>query len=254
MMDKKSKVGSIVSNAGKAAKNLLDNAIQAVDQNEDGKFDFVDVSTFAESVGTTVKNSASAVKESAEEKARELERKLLQPIFPDSLDCADFLMPKFVRIVERDKKYAESEVCQGSIGYGSDQKGLHMVNIFRDSVEAFGLMFYPDQGCEFYYADPSERNSYIALDEYFGYLKMARVNELKKIAQDLGAKHFKVTYREEQTSFSERKVKVRSKMADVGTVDGDSELTQKKYATVDVEAEMIFPGHLPIKPRLKYLQ
>ena len=98
------------------------------------------------------------VKESADEKARALELKLLRPIFPDFLDSADFLMPKFIRIIDRDKKYAESEVCQGSIGYESDQKGLHIVNIFRDSIEAFGLSFYPDCDFEFYYIDPSERN------------------------------------------------------------------------------------------------
>ena len=194
-MEKKAKFESFVAGAGKAAKNLLDSAAQAVDQNDDGKFDLADVSVIAGSVGSSVKKGTLVMKETAEEKARLLELKTLRPVFPDSLDEADFLMPKFVRIVERSKKYAESEVCTGSIGYESDQKGLHMVNVFRDSIDAFGLTFYPDCDCEFYYIDPSDRDRYIALDEYFNYLKIARVNELKKIAQDLGAKHFKITYK-----------------------------------------------------------
>ncbi|MGM9612515.1 MAG: hypothetical protein ACI3XZ_03325, partial [Butyricicoccus sp.] len=177
-MEKKIKFETLVAGAGKTARNLLDNAIHTIDQNDDGKIDFTDVSVIAESMGNTVKKGAQVVKESAGEKARLLELKSLQPIFPNSLDDADFLMPKFIRIVERDKKRAESEVCQGSIGYESDQKGLRAVNIFRDSIEVFGLMFYPDCDSEFYYVDPSDRDRYIALDEYFNYLRVVRVNEL----------------------------------------------------------------------------
>lgn len=253
-MDRKIQFGALTSGAGKTAKNLLDKAVQAVDQNNDGKVDFTDFSVIAESMGNTVKESAQAMKGGVEEKARLLELKSLRPIFPDSLDDVNFLMPKFIRIVDRDKKRAESEVCQGSIGYESDQKGLHIVNIFRDSIEAFSLMFYPDCDCEFYYIDPSERDCYIALDEYFGYLKIARVNELKKIAQDLGAKHFKVTYKEEQASFSEKKVQARVKAAAVTAADAEHKSSQKKYTTIEVSAEMEFPGHTPMKPQLKYFQ
>lgn len=251
-MDKKSKLEALFSGAGKTAKVLIDNALQAVDQNDDGKLDFSDVSIIAESMGDTVKKSTQAMKESAEEKARLLELKSLQPIFVDSLDDADFLMPKFIRIVERDKKRAESEVCQGSIGYTSNQKGLHIVNIFRDSIETFGLSFFPDCECEFYYVDPSDRDRYISLDEYFSYLKLARVNELQKIAQDLGAKHFKITYKEEQSSFSEKKLKIHTK-APV-TTELECTSTEKKYSTIELAAEMEFPGHAPVKPQLKYMQ
>ena len=253
-MNKKTKLGAFVSGAKKNAKDLLDNTIQAVDQNDDGKFDFSDVSTIAGTMGSAVKKGTQAMKDSAEEKSRLLELKTLQPVFVSSLDDANFLMPKFIRVVERDKKHAESEVCQGSIGYTSDQKGLHIVNIFRDSVESFGLVFYPDCDCEFYYVDPSDRDRYIALDDYFNYLNIARVNELKKIAQDLGAKHFKVTYKEEQTSFSEKKIISHMKIPALAATDTDHESTQKKYTTIEVAADMTFPGHAPVKPQLKYLQ
>ena len=150
------KFKNLLSGAGKTAKNLIDQAVQAADQNDDGKFDLSDVSAIAGTVGNAVKKGTQVVKESAEDKARQLELKTLQPIFSDSLNSADFLMPKFIRVVERDKKRAESEACQGSIGYASDQKGLHIVNVFQDSVDAFGLMFYPDCDCDFYYVDPSD--------------------------------------------------------------------------------------------------
>ena len=253
-MEKKNKFKSLLSDAGKSAKGLLDSAIQSADQNDDGKFDLSDVSVIAGTVGGAVKKGTQAVKGSAEETARILELKTLQPIFPDSLDNVNFLLPKFIRVADRDKKRAESEVCQGSIGYNSDQKGLHIVNIFRDSVDAFALTFYPDCDSEFYYVDPSDRDHYIALDEYFSYLKLVRINELKKIAQDLGAKYFKVTYKEEQTAFSSKKGVLSTKAPGLGKADMDHSSTEQKYSAVEIAAEMKFPGHAPVMPQLKYLQ
>lgn len=258
-MGKRDKFDAFAVDAGKKAKSLLNKAIQVADQTDDGKFDLADVAVIAEGVGSVVKRGAQEIKERTDEKSWQLDLKSLQPIFPTqaegavSLDDADFLMPKFIRIVERDKKRMESPACQGSIGYGSDQKGFHVVNIFRDSVEEFGLTFYPDCDGEFYYMDPSDRDSYIALDEYFSYLKIARVNELKKIAQDLGAKHFKVTYKEKCVSFTEKKVKATGKSAIV-TVEAEHKSRQDQYTAIDVVAEMSFPGHAPVKPQLKYLQ
>lgn len=251
-MEKKSKFEAFVSDAGKAAKDLLGHAVQAVDQNDDGKFDMKDVSTLAETMGNAVKKGTQAMKDSAEEKARTIELKTLRPVFPTTLDEASFLMPKFIRVVERSKRYIESEVCQGSIGYEDDQKGLHIVNIFRDSVGAFGLTFYPDYDCEFYYVDPSDRDRYIALDDYFNYLKIVRINELQKIAQDLGAKHFRVTYKEEQTSFSSKQAKASVKAGASAAAEQAS--SEKKYSTIEIAAEMTFPGHPPIRPQLKYMQ
>lgn len=256
-MDKKIKFGAFVSDAGKTAKGLFDKskdfAIQTIDQNDDGKFDFTDVSAMAESVGDAVKKSTRVIMDGAGEKSRQMELKVLRPVFEETLDNADFLMPKFIRVVERDRRHAESEVCHGSIGYISDQKGFRIVNIFRDSIEAFGLTFCPDCESEFYYVDPSDRDQYIALFDYFSYLKTARIVELQKIAQDLGAKHFKVTYKEEEISSSEKKVKVQAKAASAAADDGHVS-SEKKYSTVKIAAEMDCPGHAPTKPHLKYMQ
>ncbi len=140
-MGKRDKFDLFVAGMGKNAKSLLNKAIQVADQTDDGKFDFADVAVIAEGVGNAVKKGTRELKARTDEKSWQLELKSLQPIFPTqaegavSLDDANFLMPKFIRIAEHDKKRLESPACQGSIGYGSDQKGLHIVNIFRDSVE-----------------------------------------------------------------------------------------------------------------------
>lgn len=250
------KFGKFVANVGENAKGLLekskDIAIQVIDQNGDGKIDLTDVSEIAESVGSTMKKSAQTLGEMAGEKSRMLELKALNPIFLETLNDTEFLVSKFVRIAERDKKHADSEACKGSIGFISEQKGFRMVNIFQDSVDAFGLSFYPDCGSEFYYVDPSDREHYIALDDYFGYLKLTRINELQKLAQDLGAKHFRVTYKEEKTAFSEKKTKANVKA--IGMVGVEHDYNAKKYSTVEVAAEMTFPGHVPVNPMVKYLK
>lgn len=255
-MDKKQKLGVFSTGVGKTAKNLFEKSkdivVQVADRNEDGKLDFSDASSIVENIGEAAKKGASTVRENIGDKARKIELKTLQPLFPDTLNNADFLMPKFVRVIERDKKHATSEVCQGSIGFISDQKALRVVNIFKDSIETFGLSFYPDCDSEFYYVDPSDRDRYIALNDYFGYLKTARIVELQKIAQDLGAKHFRVTYKEEQSVFSEKKSSVHGKAG--VSANRDHESKEKKYSTVEVAADMSFSGHEPIKPQLKYLQ
>ena len=110
--------------------------------------------------------------------AREMERKQLQPIFAEDIDNADFLLSKLIRITEIDKRRAESEVCRGSIGFISTQKDLRIVNIFKEHIDAFGISLIPDRECELYYVDPTDRDQYIALDNYFYHLKEARVNEL----------------------------------------------------------------------------
>ena len=200
-----------------------------------------------------MKKGANAVKDSAEESRKRMEIKFLQPIFPDTLDQAEFFMSKFIRVVERDKKYIESEVCQGSIGFISDKVGLRVVNIFKDSLDIFGLTFYPDNDCEFYYVNPTDRDNYISLDEYFNYLKIVRINELQRVAQDLGAKYFRVTYKEERTFFSETKEKSQIKGHKIVNAEKESDAFENKFSVIDVAAEMHMDEHAPQKPALSYL-
>ena len=253
-MDKQSKFKQFASNVGKNAKGLIDNAIQSADQNDDGKFDLEDISVIANVVGNSVKEGSQSLKETVDAKKKLLELKTLQPIFLDTLNSSDFLLPKFIRVTEREKKYIDSEVCQGSIGYTSTQKGLRVVNIFKDSLNYFGLTFYPDSDDEFYYVDPSDRDMYISLNNYFEHLKIVRINELEKIAQDLGAKYFKVTYKEEKASFSEKKTKAHANAKGIANVDATHESTEKEYSTIEIASENSFSGHDPIHPQLKYMQ
>ena len=244
--------------AKKGALGVLEKTKSAIakiaDQNDDEKFDMQDVSLVASKVGESVKNGAAALKESAEERKRALELKSLQPIFAEVLDERDFVLPKFIRVANRDKKRAESQVCKGSIGYYSDLKGLRLVNIFLDNLEMFNLVFFPDCNSEFYYVDPIDKNRYIALDDYFNYLKVERISELQRLAQSLGAKHFRVTYKEEKTSVAEKIIKANINVQGVAAGNGERNLSETKFDTIEIAADMECPGHAPNRPDLKYLQ
>lgn len=201
-------MGKMLSNVGKNAKEIVerskDFAVQSVDQNDDGKFDLEDVSVMATTLGNAVRKGAHTLKETTNEKTRQRELKVLQPIFMEDLEGVN--MPHFIRVTERDKKRAESEVCQGAIGYWSD------------------------------------------------YLKQVRISELQKIAQDLGAKHFRVTYKEEKSLFLEKTdtKKVGIKARD--TAEYEQKKEEKKYSKIEIAAEMECPGHAPVEPELKYMK
>lgn len=253
----KGKIAEFINNAGTAAKSAIDKAkektISVIDQNEDGTFDMSDVSVVADAVGDAVKKGANTLKETAEESHRIAELKRLRPIFPSTLDETDFVLTKLIRVLDRDKKYVESEVCQGSIGYKSEKSGFHIINLFKDSIDKFGLTFYPDSDCEFYYVNPTDRDNYISLDDYFSYLKLVRINELQRVAMELGAKYFKVTYKEESTSFSDVSVKAQLKADKAANVDGKHDASEKKYSMINVAAENSMDGHEPKCPNLVYL-
>jgi len=254
------------------AKSAL---VNAVDQNADGSLDMKDVALLAGSMGSAAKKAASNAKLGAvqggdklgnwmDQAKREKELKALKPIFEEDLESPEFSISKLIRIAEMDKKHAESEYCKGSIGFWSigflpERKEWKVLNIYTDKADMFGLTYYPDRNGEIYYVDPFDRDHYIALDDYFHYLKVARVNELQRIAQDLGAKHFRVTYKENKKSEMEKHQK--GKLAGAhkaagasGTTEAESDYSERNSSTLEIAAEMECIGHDPVEPKLVYFQ
>ena len=177
--------------------------------------------------------------------------KRLKPIFINDLN--GMIFSRLVRIVEREKKF-DIDVCKGSIGYWDTCKGERWMNIFKDSVSKFGLDFYPNDEVNFYYVDPTNKDSYIVLDEYFDRLKQVRVSELQKIAQDLGAKYFRVTYIKERTTLSKKAENGKGSIHKKGNGSAQMNATEQKYDRMDIAAEMSFPGHEPVMPHVRYLK
>lgn len=262
MENRKKDLSAMAAEAGKSVSKFwnkaVDKAVKVVDQNDDGKFDLKDIASISNSIEEAAKDKVAKMKESADQRAREKEFATLQPIFDKDLDDTDFSLPKFISVTERDKKHQESELCKDSIGCYIDQKDVRLVNIFLDCLNQFELSFYPDMESEFYYVDPCDRDHYIAINQYVNYMKFSRINELQKIAQDLGAKHFKVVYLEEQSSSSSSKGGVKEKAALNSKNNAGGEVSASRadsqYSKMEVAAEMTFLGHPPIQPTLHYLK
>ena len=265
MEKKKGSLKSAAEGAGKAAAGFWGKAkksvINAVDRNDDGAFDMKDVSVVTSAVGAAVKKASDAVKESKEQhqekrllEKQEKEREQLCPIFAKDLETPEFFMPKLIRISLMDRRHADSEVCEGSIGHRAKHEDLEIVNIYPEQVDQFGLTLFPDRDAEVYYVDPVDRDHYIALDDYFAFLKVERINELQRIAQELGAKHFKVTYKEQKKTFEAKSGK--AKISGPGKIGADAEhdSSSKEYTSVEIAAEMTCPGHAPMEPKLHYLR
>lgn len=250
-MGKKVDIKKAVADAGKAAAELSakskEGIVKALDQDGDGKLDAKDFALVRDLLA-----------EKQTQIRREADRKKLRPIFEEDLDKADFQMSKLIRVAEMDKKHADSEICIGSVGFDAVYKDLRVVNIYPDKTDAFGLSFYPDADNGIYYVDPSDRDYYIALDDYFNYLRVARVSELQRIAQELGAKHFRVTYKEQKKSFTKTDARVKLEAKDTtkhgGKAEADHKAEQSSFEKVEIAAEMECIGHKPVAPTLKYFK
>jgi len=249
--EKQSKLSSLWNKA-------KDKVVKIADQNDDGTFDMADLSSIANTIGSATKSAAEAAMTAANEKAKEMELKALAPVLPDTLNSADFFVTKLIRLTDIDKRHAESPLCEGAIGHMIHQKDFDVLNIYKASADQFGLTFYPDMDSDLYYADPTDRNHYIALDNYFGYLKDVRVTELQRIAQDLGAKHFRVVYKERKATITSTKVKAKTggkvdSKNNVG-IEATHENNASEVSTIGIAAENFFPGQDPVMPKLRYLQ
>lgn len=251
-MEKKINFKNISDSVSNTAKKAIDSAVQTIDRNGDGKLDKTDLNIMKEKMGNAVQEGAKFVAENARIAKENIDMKTLAPLFPKDLEEPEFYMQRFIRVSDREKKFERKEICNGSIGKMSSVKGNEVLTVFRDSIQDFKIKLVPDENSEFYYVDPSDSQCYIALDDYFAYLKLARISELQMIAQELGAKYFKVTYKEEKTSFSDKRGKIKIKATSNPELEKSKQETE--YSTAEIAAEMSFLGHEPKEPQIKYLE
>ena len=242
--------GKMFNDTVKGVSDFIDKTgkdiVKAIDQNGDGKLDLSDIQT--------VLDRTQANRAEARRKA-DLER--LKPLFPDDFERAEFVMPKMILVAEMDKAHADNPVCKGSVGFTTVLNDMSAITIYRDQIDNFDLTFYPELENNVYYVDPCDRDHYISLDDYFSFMKMQRVAELQRIAQSLGATHFKVTYKEKSKSVVSKTVDA-TLAAKAGKDGVDAKASHSFHdsslASISIEAEMRFPGHAPIRPELHYLK
>lgn len=230
--------------AKEAVTSSAESFIQTIDKTGDGKFDLEDV---------------AEIKRQFQEKQRQakLKRDLdaLNPIFSDNLSDGEFFLPKLLQVAEIDKKHASNPICEGSIGHEMLVKDLRIVTVYRNQASHWDLRFYPDENQDFYYVDPVDPKLYIAIDYFFDYLRQARIGELQRIAQDLGASFFKVTIKERKKTLYKKsqteKITGKYKNTTLGA-QGEHSTSNNEMSEGEIAVQASFEGHAPKQPQLNY--
>ena len=231
-----------------AVTSTTESFMQSIDQTGDGKFDVDDI---------TELRRQRAERDRQAKLRRDLDE--LHPVFANDLADKGFFLPQLIRLTEMDKKHALSTVCKGSIGHETLVKDLRIVTVYSDQTAEWGLQFYPDRNQDFYFVNPTDSSRYIGIDHFFDYMRQARVSELQRIAQDLGAKYFKVTMKEMKKSLFKRAMAENAAASGplFGRKSGVKEHVESSFAQNDlsdgeIAAETTFAGHAPRRPTLVY--
>lgn len=264
-------LGSFGLHAKDAAAKAQSAIAKAVDRNGDGKIDAEDFGLTRENLeaaGGAVKGAAitaghglkaggSAMGKALSDARLQAERKALRPVFPEELPfgmATNQDLPGILSVAVRDKKRAESEVCQGSVGYYQTAKGYDLLCLYEDNLSPLPLTFYPTASQGIFLASPYQNGVYIAVDEYFNFIRKGIVNELELVAQSLGAKHVRISFQEDTKSHTMQKMHSHAK-AQKAKATYDHESTLHESSNVEIAADVKFSGHTsPVVPDLVYFR
>ncbi len=229
------------------------------------KFSKDKINDFANAVGNATKNAVTTVsdnvKESSEQFGKHIDkvkfendRKKLCPIFEDELFSEEYQLPPMIRIVDYDKR-RDNKACEGAVGFETNTKDMKALNIYVEHVDRLGLTFYPRTTDSVYYVDPCDSHLYINLEDYFSYLKKARVDELETIAQTLGAKHVKISLKEQSKSSSTRSRNLSMGLKRKMSMGVSADECSNEMCDIEIAAEVDFKGRdTPAEPRLVYFK
>lgn len=264
-------VSSATEKAKETASKAQETVVGAIDKNGNGRIDREDfglgeenlqeakekAAELATKAGENLRLGSEAVGKMIADVKLELDRKNLRPVFEEELLCGNE-KERAICIVERDKKRSENEVCRGAVGYRTTVKGMELINLYEDCAGQVGITFYPYRSKTLYYSDPYQENFYISIDEYFSYFKKARVDELTRIAQDLGAKRIQVTLKESQKKSGKKEIHGEGtcrvgKFGEKLTMSHD--VNSEEHTKVEIAKATSFSGNnVPAEPRVLYFK
>lgn len=134
------------------------------------------------------KSGIATVVERSKSNSLARRRKKYNPLFPEQYQSPDFHLPNMVMIVD-DAVRRDIDVCEGAIGWLSNDSGIEILYLYDEFVEFSGLQFLPTATCDAaYYVDSFDRSRFIRTDCIFSKAHEERMAELKHIAYSLGAK------------------------------------------------------------------
>lgn len=184
------------------------------------------------------------------------EQKVLEkykPIFDMNLSNVLPKMPAILNVVSDYDKKSKTKYPE-AIGFEREINDEEILSVSLNDVGKYGIVLKPNKDESLYYVHPTERNTYICIDDYFKYLTTARITELKDIAHSLGATHVSIAIFEKEQSFSTKKVKGGGLLGfGKDKHQAEAEKAREKSETVQIGAtiEAMFEKKEPEMPELK---
>ena len=189
----------------------------------------------------------------AAEAKYEFDLRRFRPITEEQLAYSIDNMPDIVNVVETDKR-TDEEVCKNAVAFDDGNDEMRVVSILEKNVGLLNSTFYPYVQESIYFRDPCNPSVYIDVNEYFDYIKKAKVHELNQIAQSLGANHVKITLKAEKKYFVQNKAKGGAAVGKDQKVDATHSDSDKQFVSIEVASDKKYKGHEAKKPALKYFK
>lgn len=138
----------------------------------------------------SAKENAQTLSSKAQTMAYEARMKKYNPLFSDIYSNDNFNIPNLVMLVNANTRKG-IDVCEGAIGWLSNEKGVEVLHLYDESVDFSGLKFVPTATREtIYYVDPHKKDTFVNMDCYFSNMQEEKLAELQNIAYSLGAKKY----------------------------------------------------------------
>lgn len=212
------------------------------------------------SAAESMQKGALAISEKVKEDGYARRVKKYNPLFPAEYLGDNFCIPNMIVIVD-DAVRRGIDVCEGSIGWRSNQNGVEVLHLYDEAVSMSGIRFVPTITCDaVYYVDSFDRNCYVRTDCIFDRAHNERMAELKHIAHMLGAKTCSIELSEtsnQVNTASKKHVFHENVSAKAVNVSSNEEYAQSSTSQNDSEwrgritAE--FEGsNTPRRPKLKW--
>ncbi|MBQ8576273.1 MAG: hypothetical protein IJ447_09545 [Clostridia bacterium] len=145
-------------------------------------------SEFGKKVSSEVQKTAKEITEKTKNENYLRKLKKYNPLFPDKYFGNDFNIPNMIVIVD-DAERRDIDVCDGAIGWTSNQNGMEVLHLYDEFINDCGIQFIPAPICDsIYYVDRFDRTRFIQTDCIFSKAHEERLAELQNIAYSLGAK------------------------------------------------------------------
>lgn len=230
-----------------------------------------------------VKEKASVVADGAREKAKDgldvarekakdgservneikndLDKKIYRPLNEETILSGEFESPLIIRLLDKNP-YISKESCKDAVGFDSTIAKNNVLELVKGVYPENKFKFYPNLSGQIYLRNPYVKDMYIALNSYFEYIKKSRVAELKMIADKLGAKYVKITYKESEKKFVSLDASGKEEYS-LGI--GKKKVHQKENMSINIEQNNLreievaskneFEGHNnPVRPELIYFK